>query len=80
LQQRNYAINFQKEKVQEIKKQLQEQALKEGFKLIMDTGYKGNCFYMICYRGGKKREAEGTGKRSKASAKIGKFLSLSLSL
>ena len=34
---------------------------------------------MICYRGGKEREAEGTGKRSKASAKIGKFLSLSLS-
>ena len=40
----NYVINFQKEKVQEIKKQLQEQALKEGFKLIMDTGYKGKCF------------------------------------
>lgn len=68
----SYDRNFAQAEAQVVKSELQNQALNDGFKLVMDTGKKGNCIYYICNRGGKIRETESVGKRSKKSIKIGK--------
>lgn len=50
---------------------LKNQAIKDGFELVKDTGDKQNSIYYRCSRGGKPRAPQGTGKRAKVSKKIG---------
>ena len=49
---------------------LEEQAIKDGFKLRKPTGAKDSALYYICHRGGKNEEKETQAKRSKSSIKI----------
>ena len=77
-----YEKTFKKENIGNIKNFIQEQALKDGFKIVLPTGVKENYIYFICNRGGKSKKPEGDGKRAKPSKKIGKnfFIILSLSI